>query len=211
VIAAIVPVKRLAQSKSRLAGALGRDGAERLSLAMLEDVVAALRATPGVDVVAVVTPDAAVADAAARCGARVVRETESSGGLNEAIDAAARELGADATLVVLGDVAGATSGDLGALLLLLGDAKPAAALAPSRDGGTAALARRPHGAIASRFGRDSARAHRAAAHERGVALAERELASLALDLDDETDLRAFLDAAGGGLRTRAVLRELGVA
>jgi len=208
VIAAIVPVKQLAQSKSRLAGALGRGGAERLSLAMLEDVVAALRATRGVDVVAVVTPDATVAEAAVKAGARALLGSDP--GLNESIDRAARELAADATLVVLGDVAGATSEDLGALLLLLGDAKPAAALAPSRDGGTAALARRPHGAIASRFGRDSARAHRAAAHERGVALAERELASLALDLDDETDLRAFLAAPSGGVRTRAVLRELGI-
>lgn len=207
-IAAIVPVKHLARSKSRLAGALGRDGAERLSLAMLEDVVAALRATRGVDVVAVVTPDAAVAEAAEKAGARALLGADP--GLNESIDRAARELAADATLTVLGDVAGATSEDLGALLMLLGDAKPAAALAPSRDGGTAALARRPHGAIDSRFGRDSARAHRAAAHERGVALAERELASLALDLDDETDLRAFLAAPGGGARTRAVLRELGV-
>ena len=44
VTAAIVPVKHLAAGKSRLAQALGREGAERLALAMLEDVVAALRA-----------------------------------------------------------------------------------------------------------------------------------------------------------------------
>ena len=56
--AAIVPVKHLARGKSRLAATLGRDGAEQLALAMLEDVVAALGGARGVTVVAVVTPSA---------------------------------------------------------------------------------------------------------------------------------------------------------
>jgi 2-phospho-L-lactate guanylyltransferase len=208
VIAAIVPVKRLAEGKSRLAGALGREGAERLSLAMLEDVVGALRDARGVDVVAVVTPDAAVAEAAAKAGARALLGPDP--GLNESIDRAARELAADTTLVVLGDVAGATAADLGALVAALGDRAPAAAIAPSRDGGTAALARRPHGAFASRFGADSANAHRAAARVAGVPCIECSLPSLALDLDDPDDLQAFLSTHGGGTRTRALLRELGV-
>jgi 2-phospho-L-lactate/phosphoenolpyruvate guanylyltransferase len=225
VIAAIVPVKRLAQGKSRLAGALGRDGAERLALAMLEDVVAALRGACGVDVVAVVTPDRAVADAAEKAGARALLEQEleqSESGertrglasgesrLNDAIDRAARALAAEATLVVLGDVAGATSEDLGALVAAIGGRAPIAAIAPSRDGGTAALARRPHAAFASRFGADSANAHRAAAGAAGVPCAEHALPSLALDLDDPDDLRAFLATREGGAHTRALLRELGV-
>lgn len=222
---AIVPVKHLAHGKSRLAATLGRDGAERLALAMLEDVVAALRAVRGIDLVAVVTPDATVAEAAERCGARVVRELErdenaeraagiapGESRLNEAIDRAARELGADATVVVLGDVAGAEGADVRVLLDAL-DAlpAPAAALAASRDGGSAALARRPHAAIPSRFGRGSASAHRDAAREAGVAWAECALPSLSLDLDDEHDLHAFLATPTGGARTRAVLRALGMA
>jgi len=208
VIAAIVPVKRLAQGKSRLAGALGRDGAEQLALAMLEDVVAALRGARGIDVVAVVTPDAAVADAAGRAGARALLGPDP--GLNPAIDRAARELAADATLVVLGDVAGATSEDLGTLVAAIDGRPPIAAIAPSRDGGTAALARRPHAAFASRFGPDSANAHRAAARAAGVPCGEHPLPSLALDLDDAGDLRAFLATRHGGARTRALLRALGV-
>jgi 2-phospho-L-lactate guanylyltransferase len=209
VIAAIVPVKELAHGKSRLAATLGRDGAARLAQAMLEDVVAALCAVRAVDVVAVVTPDRTVAEAAERAGARALLGDDP--GLNASVDRAARELGADVTLVVLGDVAGAESEDLAALLETLAALPaPAAVLAPARDGGSAALARKPHGAIASRFGPASAQAHRDAARGAGVAFAERALPSLALDLDEEGDLRAFLATASGGARTRAALHALGV-
>jgi len=224
VTAAIVPVKHLAHGKSRLAATLGRAGAEQLALAMLEDVVAALRGARGVDVVAVVTPDEAVAAAARRSGARVIRELERSESderarglapgesrLNESIDRAARELGAESTLVVLGDVAGALREDVERLLdQLAALPAPAAVLAPARDGGSAALARRPPDAIPSRFGRDSAEAHRAAARAAGVAWAECALPSLALDLDDDAALHAFLATPSGGARTRATLRALGL-
>jgi 2-phospho-L-lactate guanylyltransferase len=211
VIAAIVPVKHLAAGKSRLAKALGRDGAEQLALAMLEDVLAALRATRGLDAIGVVTPDPAVAAVAERAGARALLGDDP--GLNESIDRAARELGdaaRDGTLVVLGDVAGARSGDLDQMLAALAGADaPCAVLAPARDGGTAALARKPHTALPSRFGAASAQAHRDAARIAQVALVELPLPSLSIDLDDEDALRAFLATSGGGERTRAALRALG--
>ena len=211
--AAIVPVKHLAAGKSRLAAALGRDGAERLALAMLEDVVAALRAVRGLAAVGVVTPDPAVARAAERAGARALLGDDP--GLNESIDRAARDLGEAArggTLVVLGDGAGARSDDLEQMLDALSRSPaPCAVLAPARDGGTAALARNPHAAIPSRFGARSADAHRAAARSARVPLVELSLASLAIDLDDEAALRDFLATRGGGERTRSALRALGAA
>lgn len=211
--AAIVPVKHLAAGKSRLAKSLGRDGAERLALAMLEDVVAALRGVRGLGAIGVVTPDPAVAEAAERAGARALLGDDP--GLNEAIDRAARDLGeaaGDATLVVLGDVAGARTADLEAMLAALARAAaPCAVLAPARDGGTAALARKPHGAIPSRFGANSANAHRDAARAAQVPLVELPLTSLAIDLDDEAALRAFLSTPDGGAHTRAALRALGAA
>ena len=211
--AAIVPVKHLAAGKSRLAKALGRDGAERLALAMLEDVVTALRGVRGLGAIGVVTPDPTVAEAAERAGARALLGDDA--GLNESIDRAARDLGdaaRDGTLVVLGDVAGARAADLEAMLAALARAgAPAVVLAPARDGGTAALARNPHAAIASRFGASSAQAHRDAARDAHVALVELQLPSLAIDLDDEDALRAFLATSGGGELTRAALRALGKA
>lgn len=210
--AAIVPIKHLAAGKSRLAKALGRDGAERLALAMLTDVVAALRAVRGLAAIGVVTPDPAVAKAAERAGARALLGDDA--GLNEAIDRAARDLGdaaRDGTLVVLGDVAGARAADLEAMLLELARAgAPAAVLAPARDGGTAALARNPHGAIPSRFGANSADAHREAARAARVPIFEPALPSLAIDLDDEAALQAFLATPDGGDATRATLQALGV-
>jgi 2-phospho-L-lactate guanylyltransferase len=213
VTAAIVPVKHLAAGKSRLAKALGRDGAERLALAMLEDVLAALRGVRRLDAIGVVTPDPTVAAVAERTGARALLGDDP--GLNESIDRAARELGdaaSDGTLVVLGDVAGARSGDLEQMLGALSGANaPCVVLAPARDGGTAALARNPHAAIPSRFGASSAAAHRDAARAAQVALIELPLSSLAIDLDDADALRAFLATSGGGELTRAALRALGVA
>jgi 2-phospho-L-lactate guanylyltransferase len=211
--AAVVPVKSLASGKSRLAAALGRSGAESLALAMLEDVLAALAAVRRLDTIAVVTPDPKVAAVAEHAGVRPLLGSDP--GLNESIDSAARALGpacSDGLLVVLGDVAGARASDIERILDALSDAgRPGAVLVPVADGGTAALARVPHDAIPSRFGAESARAHRDAAKRAGVPLVELALASLALDLDDPDDLRAFLAGPGDGPRTRARLRELGFA
>jgi 2-phospho-L-lactate guanylyltransferase len=80
VTAAVVPVKSFAAAKSRLAAALGRAGAESLALAMLEDVVAALRAVPRLAAVAVTSCDPAVARAAERAGAQALLEPERSEG-----------------------------------------------------------------------------------------------------------------------------------
>jgi 2-phospho-L-lactate/phosphoenolpyruvate guanylyltransferase len=209
--AAVIPVKPLAAGKSRLVDVLGRAGAEKLALAMLEDVVAALRAVRRLDPVAVVTPDPAVARAAERAGARALLGPDP--GLNASLDRAGREL-ADVPgglLVVLGDVAGARPEDIETLLDALEKlGARGVALAPSSDGGTAALARNPHDAIPCRFGPGSAEAHRREARRRGVPLAELELASLAVDLDSEADLAAFLAGPGAGRRTRTALRDLGV-
>jgi 2-phospho-L-lactate guanylyltransferase len=209
-IAAVVPVKGTGAWKSRLHPALGAEGARRLALAMLEDVVEALLEAPSVARVAVVTPDAEVAAVAGRAGAlALVRDDP---GINPAVEAAAAAVApraGDGVLVVLGDVAGVRADDVEALVAAA--PVPGVALAPSSDGGTAALLRQPRDVIPAGFGEDSARRHRRLAAERGVALREIPLPSLALDLDDAADLRAFLACEGqdgGGRRTRGLLREL---
>jgi 2-phospho-L-lactate guanylyltransferase len=211
-IAALVPVKRLATGKTRLARDLEPGALAGLVLAMLEDVVAALRATPGVDCVAVVTPDPEVAAAARRHGARAILEP--TPGLGPSLDAAARRLageGATALLVVLGDVPGAEPGDLARMLDALRElGGRGVVLAPSRDGGSAALLRSPPDAIESRFGPESAEAHRDLARQAGVPFRELALPSLAIDLDSREDLADFLAAPSGGPRTRARLRALGL-
>ncbi|MEE3332492.1 MAG: 2-phospho-L-lactate guanylyltransferase [Myxococcota bacterium] len=210
-IHAVVPVKRLEASKSRMLPNLSSQDRDALSLAMLEDVVAALTAAKRVDRIAVVTPDSSVAKIAENAGAKAILFLEE--GLNKALDAAAAELApapGDGLLVILGDVAGALATDIDTLCEALDDiAAPGIALAPARDGGSAALLRRPHDAIAAQFGHDSGRIHRDAAVEAGVTCCELELASLSIDLDDADDLERFLSLRAGGTRTRALLESLG--
>ena len=210
--AAVIPVKSLAAGKSRLLPELGREDLEALSLAMLEDLIRALMATPGVNRVAVATPDDRVAEHAQGLGAEALHGPDP--GLNAALDAAPGKLGlsADAPLlVVLGDVPAARPDELQQLF----DAAkamapgPNAVLAPSRDGGTSALLRTPHGALPSRFGPQSAARHREAAKHAGTPLREIELASLAIDLDRGEDIRAFLSQSDDGQQTRALLAKLG--
>jgi 2-phospho-L-lactate guanylyltransferase len=209
---AVVPVKRLAAGKSRLAAALGREAVEALTLAMLGDVLDAIRASGRVDRSVVATPDAEVGEAARALGAEA--RVADDPGLNAALDATSAAFAdpAGALLVVLGDVAGAAGRDLALMFDALDDLGARGAVwAPARDGGTAALLRRPPAAIPSRFGEDSAKAHRAAAERAGVPGRELALPSLAVDLDREDDLRALLASDAEARRTRALLARLGAA
>jgi 2-phospho-L-lactate guanylyltransferase len=203
----VVPVKALSDSKSRLLPQLGGEGARRLGLAMLGDVLETLLDVPGLARVVVVTPDAAVAEAARAAGAEALLRPEP--GLNTAVEAAASQFAQgpqDGVLVVLGDVAGARAEDVRTLL----ERAPAlgVALAPSDDGGTAALLRLPRDVIPASFGPSSAKVHRELAERAGVEFREVRLPSLCLDLDEPEDVEAFLRSTTGGPRTRALLREL---
>jgi 2-phospho-L-lactate guanylyltransferase len=210
-IAALVPVKRLDAAKSRLRETLPGDALPRLARAMLEDLLEALLAVPELDVVAVVTEDPEAARVAETQGAEALLLSDA--GLNPSLTAGAERLagrGLDALLVVLGDVAGATPADLGALLAAGRPLQsPWAVLAPSADGGTTALLRSPADAFPNAFGPDSAARHREAAQRAGVTLRELSLPSLRVDLDGAEDVDAFLASGTGGKRTRALLERLG--
>jgi len=208
---ALVPVKGLAAGKSRLRGALAREKLPALTLAMLGDVLEALRGVDAIGRIGVVTPDAAVCDAAKRAGAEGLLRGEP---LNPALDAAAADWAdpGGALLVVLGDVAGAASAELAALFEALDDlGGRGAVLAPARDGGSAALLRRPPHILPNCFGAQSARAHREAARKSGVPFRQLELPSLAIDMDCRGDIAALLQSPGPARRTRALLAELGLA
>lgn len=205
-IGAVVPVKALAASKTRLLGG-ERSAIEALSLAMMLDVLDALLRVPELDRVAVVTPDALVAQSARDAGAEALLRDDP--GLNASIEAASAELAPgpeDSVLVVLGDVAAAAPAEISELLHAA--QAPGVALAPSRDGGTSALLRAPRGAIPARFGADSAKRHREEAERAGVAYRELFLSSLAIDVDVADDIRAILACETLGRRTREALSRL---
>ncbi len=178
---------------------------DRLAIAMLRDILGTLETVRALAPIAVVTPDPAVAKIAADAG--VVGHLCPLE-LNPALESAASQLTSsdDAALVVLGDIAGARADDLEELVAALPDR--GVALAPSRDGGTSALLRRPRDVIAASFGPDSARRHRELATRAGLPYREIELESLAIDIDEPADLEAFARGPSAGEHTRALLREL---
>lgn len=205
-IAAVVPAKSLAASKSRLLTSLPRPAVEALAAAMLTDVLSALLRVPALARVAVITPDAALAQAARALGAEALLRPDP--GLNPAVDQAAGELAPgpdDGVLVVLGDVPTATAEDLATLIASLPGR--GVALSPSRDGGTTALLRVPRDAIGAHFGRDSAARHRDAALRAGVTFQELALASLAVDVDVSADVEAILASPTLGAATRLALAQ----
>ena len=207
---ALVPVKRLADTKSRLFTHQRGEAREAFTLAMLRDVVAALASAESVDRTVVLTPDEEVATAGRAVGAEALVRDDT--GLNASLNLGARALalGDEPLLVVLGDVAGALPSDIDALsqaLSALGGR--GAVLAPSSDGGTSALLRAPFDVVPPCFGPDSAKRHREASAERGVPYRELPLPSLALDLDLPEDVEHFLRTEHGGHETRRVLRRLG--
>ncbi|MBW1843273.1 MAG: 2-phospho-L-lactate guanylyltransferase [Deltaproteobacteria bacterium] len=206
-IGAVVPVKTLPSSKSRLRPWLDGYSVERLSIAMLSDILETLRQVRAIDRIAVATPDPRIAEVAHKVGAEVL--STSVVGLNPSIEAACEVLAPtadDAALVVLGDVAGAQAADIEALLDA--GARRGVVLAPSNDGGTSALLRTPRDTIPAAFGPNSARAHRELAESAGISFEELALPSLAIDIDERADLEKFASSAFAGTRTRALLREL---
>ena len=185
---AVVPVKDLAGTKSRLAPVLNPGARAGLTLYMMGRVVRALREA-GVGDVCVVSPDPIVLNEALGRGA--VPLLQRSTGLIPALEEGrARALAADAsTLLVLpADLPILDAGDVRAVLGAAGDG-PCVVLSP--DGarsGTNALLTRPPDALPFLFGPDSFEAHVQAARGRGLDLRICERPHLAFDLDTAGDL-----------------------
>ena len=199
--AILIPVKRLSESKLRLAGVLGPPQRRRLALSMFADVLGAAAGWP---LRMVVTSDRDAAGMARSEGWSIVPDPGS--GLNEAVAAgttAGASAGATALLVLPFDVPLVTGRELKALFATDADV----VVARSDDGGTSGLVRRPPGAIAARFGPDSARSHAGAAAMAGLRVQTVRLPGLSLDIDDPGDLRR-LAASGLVLASVTVAREL---
>jgi 2-phospho-L-lactate/phosphoenolpyruvate guanylyltransferase len=192
---AIVPVKTLTHAKRRLASHLPAAARRQLVLTMLEDVLAALAASAAVDRVLVVSPDARVADLAARTGAMVLRE-EKLDGLNAAVRKGlrrARAGRAERALVLPADVPLATAEEIGRVLACTAST-PRVRLVASADGeGTNALLLAPPDAIAPGFGRGSFARHVARASTQACAIDVLQLPGLASDIDCPSDLAQLLE------------------
>jgi 2-phospho-L-lactate/phosphoenolpyruvate guanylyltransferase len=190
---AVVPINRLAAAKSRLAPALSGAGRRELALWMAGRVLEAVTRSGAVDEIAVVSPDEEALAWAHGCGAIPIWQEQ--GGLNAGLalareDALAR--GADALLVLLGDLPRLTSGEV-ARLVSAGERAEAAhsvVLAPDREGqGTNGLLLRPPDLLPFAYGPGSFERHRAIARAFGVEPLVVASPGLAFDVDTPADLR----------------------
>lgn len=202
-LVAVVPLRSPGDGKTRLAPSLGRDTRAALAGAMLADVVAALR---GADVhVVVAAGGAAAAAAASALQADVVMDGPGVGSLDGAVEHARRQLEpVDALLVVQADLPLLTSADVRAVV----EHDDAVVVAPTDDGGTSALLRRPAAVVPTAYGPDSARRHQQLARDAGLVPRVVRRPGLALDVDVLTDLQA-LAGRPVGPATAAVLAALG--
>jgi len=192
-VIAIVPVKRLAAVKSRLAAVLTAPQRCALALAMLDDVLTALTAAHGLAGSLVIGSDDAVAQVAHARGARYLGDT--IGELNGALALASRAAaaaGAAAVLVIPADQPAVVPAEIETLLAAR-LRRPHIVLASADDGGTGALLLAPPQAMAFAFGPDSAARHRGAARAAGLDVLELRTSGLARDIDRPGDLRYLID------------------
>lgn len=188
---AVVPVKDLWGTKSRLKPVLNPGARAGLTVYMMGRVVAALIGA-GIEHVCVVSPDRIVLSQARERGATPL--LQKSRGLNPALEEGRRwamEKGASSLLVLPADLPLIVPDDVRRLLEEPGD-EPLVVISP--DGarsGTNALLLTPPDVLPFAFGPGSFEAHLSSARERAIEVRVREHSHLAFDLDTVDDLARF--------------------
>jgi len=192
---AIVPVKDLGETKSRLSPYLSPEERAVLTLAMLEHVLLILRKSRGVERIGVVSPSPRALFLAEDAGASAL--PQESRGLNNALEEGrgwALSEGATSLLVLPADLPYLSASDVWMLLDLLGDEHGIVISPDKTREGTNALLIRPPDALPFAFGPGSYEAHRREAGKRGLKLTIYEDARLAFDLDTEEDLERLRES-----------------
>lgn len=213
---ALIAVKELARAKSRLAADFAPGDREQLVLAMLRDTLAAIRDVPHIASITVVTPDAAVSEAAADCGADVYPEPPLDSAadqypaerLNDALRAVAAHLratkGAVDIVVLQADLPSLLPAEVAEAI----EAAPIgrrSIVVDHRGIGTCALILRdPTAALDPLFGKSSAQRHTAA----GAHALSGRWPGLRLDVDTVEDL-ALAQQLGLGPATAKLVSEIG--
>jgi len=177
----LVPLKRLDDAKSRLAGVLSPDERSSLMLDLLHGVLAAVKEAD-VGPITVVSGEALAENGVARFDDRGLA-------WNDALAAAMRELVREPiATVVSADLPRLTAEDVRALVAATPDR--GMVIARALDGGTNAVSMRPAGAVMTHFGEpQSAAVHAQATATAGLAARIIDLPGLAFDVDTPADLK----------------------
>jgi 2-phospho-L-lactate guanylyltransferase len=205
----VVPVKRFAVAKSRLASGIEAERKPELIAAMVADVLEAIGAARMIERTIVVSQEPEAAALAAAAGAELVTDFEDSSHVAASLAgiAAAEAAGAACVALLPGDCPLLDPRELDKMLTGVPD--PYVAVIPDRHGaGTNALVLAPPSAIEPSFGEGSRDRHVAAARAAGIPYGVEELPSLGLDLDTPADIVALtmrVERGGGAKRTAKAL------
>jgi 2-phospho-L-lactate guanylyltransferase len=201
---AIVPVKPLRRSKSRLSDVLSSEERTALSREMLIHTLGVLGEVSQIERMLVISRDSQALALARDHGARTVTE-RGTPELNPALIRAtllAMGYGISSVLVLPADLPLLRKEDI-ERLIALADEPPVVVIAPDRHGeGTNALLSSPPGLIEYDFGPHSFQNHVARAEAAGAKVRICELPTLELDLDVPDDLELWKS-----LRSESSLRE----
>jgi 2-phospho-L-lactate guanylyltransferase len=206
---AVVPVKRFALAKSRLAPGVDADRRPQLIAAMVADVLEAIGRARSIERTIVVSQEPRAAELAAAAGAELIDDFDDASHVAAALAgiAVAEAAGARCVALLPGDCPLLDPRELDKMLTGVPDRY--VAVIPDRHGtGTNALVLAPPSAIEPSFGEGSRERHVAAARAAGIPYGVEELASLGLDLDTPADIVALtmaVERGGGAKRTAKAL------
>jgi 2-phospho-L-lactate guanylyltransferase len=204
---AVVPVKRLSVSKRRLSAVLNPEERSLLSVAMLEDVLAALKASTVHETV-VVSNDLVVREVADKFGFSYFSAVAT--GLNPAVEEATdwcmgRQ--ADSVLILPADIPLVSHKDINKIVALGSDKAFVVVLCPSRNGGTNALFKKPANLIRACFGPNSFMKHVQEACKKQVNVRFHYSVGTATDIDSVEDLKKLYEIENNTV-SRQVLEQI---
>ena len=188
----VLPVRSLAESKSRLAHILTAEERGALTGRFVQHTIATLKEVAGIDHIMVVSRDPDVFDLVSTLGVVILPE-QGTPGLNEAVSQASRAvkaMGAERLLVLPADLPFLSQQDIQALF----DRSEVGTLVIASDevgDGTNAMLVAPADGIAFAYGVGSFERHKRLAEDRGLQVVIVQRHGLAFDLDTEVDWQAF--------------------
>jgi len=188
---AVIPVKPLDQAKQRLASVLDRDMRGKLCLAMLEDIICALKKVSELMGIIIVSNDIHVKKLAKKYNIEVIQENPNSN-LNKAVEKASHCLfkrHIDQMLYLPGDIPLVTPTAI-KQILINGEQHSSLVLVPCEENkGTNALLCRPCDCFPFSFGNNSFYLHQQHAQKLGIPAYSFESKEIALDIDTPAALK----------------------
>src|SRR6266581_6699897 len=203
---AVIPVKGLTESKTRLSTSLQGEKRRVLVEALLEDVLSSIVRSRAYGIIVVISPDENVGS---RIRLQEVSFLKQTGvGLNRAIEQTNRlatQKHARSLTTVLADIPLVEPGDFKELLSI-GTASRKVVMAPSFKGGTNVMLTAPPGVISPTYGRWSYSKHLRLAQVKGVDAYSISNSRVSFDIDTMSDLMELrrLDPESKTASARAV-------